>query len=50
MSSQLWMNICLNDELKEQYIIANTELSTQTKMDYVALADSYAEEDILENV
>jgi hypothetical protein len=50
MSSQLWMNICLNDELKEQYIIANTELSIRTKMDYVALADSYAEEGIPDSI
>ena len=50
MSSQLWINICLNDELKEQYIIAHTELSTCTRMDYVDLADSYAEKDAEESI
>jgi hypothetical protein len=50
MSSQLWMNICLDDGLKEKYIIANTELSTCTKTDYIDLADSYAEEDALESI
>ena len=44
LSSQLWINICLEEGLKEQYVVASTELKVFPVIDYIDLSDSYPEE------
>jgi len=44
MSSQLWLSISLTDEMKQNYIVASTEVKRQIMMDYVQLSEKYQEE------
>jgi hypothetical protein len=44
MSSQLWISISITEEMKQNYIVASTEVKKQTIMDYVQLAENYPED------
>jgi hypothetical protein len=44
MSSQLWISVTVTDEMKEQYILATTEVKKQIMMDYVALSEYFPDE------
>jgi hypothetical protein len=44
MSSQLWISVTITDEMKEQYILATTQVKKQIMMDYVALSEHFPDE------
>ena len=44
MSSQLWISVSITDEMKEQYILATTQVKKQIMMDYVALSEHFPDE------
>ena len=46
MSSQLWISVTITDEMKDQYIVATTQVKKQIIMDYVALSEHFPDESI----
>lgn len=46
MSSQLWISVTITDEMKDQYIVATTQVKKQIMMDYVALSEHFPDESI----
>ena len=44
MSSQLWISVAVTDEMKEQYVLATTEVKKKIMMDYVALSEHFPED------
>jgi hypothetical protein len=44
MSSQLWISVAVTDEMKEQYVLATTEVKKKIMMDYVALSEYFPED------
>jgi len=46
MSSQLWISVSITDEMKEQYILATTQVKKQIMMDYVALSEHFPDESV----
>jgi hypothetical protein len=47
MSSQLWISVTITDEMKEQYILATTQVKKQILMDYVALSEHFPDESVI---
>lgn len=46
MSSQLWISVTITDEMKEQYIVATTQVKKQIMMDYVALSEHFPDDSV----
>jgi len=44
MSSQLWISVNITNEMKEQYIVATTQVNKKIMMDYIALSEHFPEE------
>jgi hypothetical protein len=44
MSSQLWISVTITDEMKEQYIVATTQVKKKILMDYVGLSEHFPDE------
>jgi len=47
MSSQLWISVTITDEMKENYIVATTQVNKKILMDYVALSEHFPDEVVI---
>jgi hypothetical protein len=47
MSSQLWISVTVTNEIKENYIVATTQVKKKILMDYVALSEHFPDENVV---